>query len=139
VLNVDDYLARATFPDEIGRYNYGVDIHAGKATPEAYAKFHEEHKGATFRYNAGETYGIPYRILLPKGLENVYVAGRCVSTDRHVQSSIRVMPGCYITGQAAGVAAALAAAADGGTRGVDVGEVQRRLVALGGYLPNCGG
>ena len=48
------------------------------------------------------------------------------------------MPGCYITGQAAGMAAALAVECKTGTRGVDVGQLQTRLKALGGYLPNAG-
>ncbi|HEO71356.1 MAG TPA: FAD-dependent oxidoreductase, partial [Candidatus Hydrogenedentes bacterium] len=70
-------------------------------------------------------------------LSNVLVAGRCISTDRHMQSSIRVMPCCYITGQAVGVAAAMAAEGGLGTRGVAVGELQRRLKGMGAYLPHC--
>jgi hypothetical protein len=50
--------------------------------------------------------------------------------------SIRVMPGCFITGQAAGVAAALTADAQKGTRAVRVPELQRRLKAMGAFLPN---
>lgn len=58
------------------------------------------------RLGTGESYGIPYRTLLPQKLDNVLVAGRCTSTDRAMQASVRVMPGCYITGQAAGLASA---------------------------------
>jgi hypothetical protein len=47
------------------------------------------------------------------------------------------MPGCFITGQAAGVAAALAAAGNGDTRAVTVPELQRRLKALGAFLPHA--
>ena len=46
--------------------------------------------------------------MLPKNLNNVLTCGRCVSADRYVHASIRVIPACYITGQAAGIAAALA-------------------------------
>jgi len=88
------------------------------------------------RYRDGESYGIPYRILTPRGLDNVLVAGRCVSADRFLQGSIRVMPGCYITGQAAGVAAALAADHNVSTRVVNMRGLQQRLKALGAYLPN---
>jgi len=88
------------------------------------------------RLGPGESYGIPYRILTPKGLRNVLVAGRCVSTDRNMQASIRVMPGCYITGQAAGVAAAMAAQADADTRSIEIRELQTRLKDMGAYLPN---
>ena len=134
VLNLDDFHKRAVFEDEIGRYNYPVDLHA--ATPDAkdYDNFAREFK--SLRYGKGESYGIPYRSLLPRGLENTLVAGRCVSTDRAMQGSLRVMPGCYITGQAAGMAAALAVEGKTGVRGVAVRELQRRLKNAGGYLPN---
>ena len=134
VLNLNDFNNRASFDDEIGRYSYPVDIHAGKADKESYMKFHKEH--TTLRYGKGESYGIPYRSLLVKGFSNLLTAGRCISTDRYMQSSIRVMPGCYITGQAAGTAAAIAAQKDTDTRGIDIRELQRKLVALGGFLPN---
>ena len=134
VLNLEDFKSRATFSDEIGRYSYAVDIHAAKpdmASYQRYAKeFHE------LRYGKGESYGIPYRSLVPQKLRNVLVAGRCISTDRYLQSSIRVMPGCFITGQAIGVAAALAAKQDCDARRVPVVELQRRLKAMGAYLPN---
>jgi hypothetical protein len=132
-MTLADFLQRASFPDEIGRYSYPVDIHASNTDAGSFEKFMNEH--TNLRYGEGENYGIPYRALTPRGLINVLVAGRCISTDRYMQSSVRVMPGCYITGQAAGVAAALAA---DDVHAVDVAEVQRRLVALGGYLPNCG-
>lgn len=134
VLVLDDFLKRATFDDEIGRYAYPVDIHASDPSKESFAKFEKEHTG--YRYGKGESYGIPYRILTPKGLNNVLVAGRCVSTDRYMQSSIRVMPGCYITGQAAGVAAAIAAEKNTDIRGFEVKELQQRLKDMGAYLPN---
>ena len=70
-------------------------------------------------------------------LRNVLVAGRCVSSDRYLQGSIRVMPGCYITGQAAGVAAAIAVEQETDTRGFAVSELQGRLKDMGAYLPNC--
>ena len=88
------------------------------------------------RYKKGESYGIPYRILTPLKLDNVLVAGRCVSADHMVHGSIRVMPGCFITGQAAGVAAAMAAESNVSTHAVPIKQLQQRLKALGGYLPN---
>ncbi len=136
VLDIADFRNRAVFDDEIGRYCYPVDIHPSKPDPELYAAFEEEFR-RDLRYGKGESYGIPYRILTPVGLNNVLVAGRCVSSDRYIQGSIRVMPGCYITGQAAGMAAALAVENDTHTRGIDVGELQRRLVAMGAHLPNA--
>lgn len=137
VLNLDDFLARATFDDEIGRFCYPVDIHPD-ADEESFKKFEEDHY-KNLRYGKGESYGIPYRILLPKGLNNVLVAGRCVSTDRSVQASIRVMPGCYITGQAAGTAASIAVKEEKSPREIDVKKLQAQLKKDGAYLPNFKG
>jgi len=53
-----------------------------------------------------------------------------------MQASIRVMPGCYITGQAAGVAAAMTARGEGDTRRIATRELQTRLKGMGAYLPN---
>jgi hypothetical protein len=65
------------------------------------------------------------------------VAGRCVSTDRPMQGSLRVMPGCYLTGQAAGAAAAIASAQDLSVHDVPFDALKTRLLALGAYLPNA--
>lgn len=136
VLNLQDYIGRASFPDEIGRYAYSIDIHPlrpGKDTYEQHRKEFDE----TYRYKKGESYGIPYRILTPRKLDNVLVAGRCVSSDVRVHGSIRVMPGCWITGQAAGVAAAMASRQACAPRAIDVKDLQRRLKGLGAFLPNA--
>jgi len=140
VLSIDDFRRRATFQDEIGRYCYPVDIHPAKPDAASYAKFEEEFR-RDLRYREGESYGVPYRILTPRGLSNVLVAGRCVSSDRYLQGSIRVMPGCYITGQAAGVAAAMGAAAgsEPDVHAVEVPELQAKLAKLGAHLPNFKG
>ena len=87
----DDWRARRQFDDEIGRNCYYIDIHKSGAVPVFYKK--------------GESHGIPYRCLTPKGLKNVLVAGRCISTDEEAFGSLRVMPPCLVTGEAAGMAA----------------------------------
>ena len=135
VLNLEDFKSRADFPDEIGRYNYAVDIHAAKPDLASYQRYAEDFQN--LRYGQGESYGIPYRCLVPQKLSNVLVAGRCVSTDRYLQSSLRVMPGCFITGQAIGVAAAICARQDCDPRSVAAADLQRRLKDMGAYLPNC--
>ncbi len=134
-LNIDDFQRRAVFPDEIGRFAYPVDLHATRPTAEKAAAFEEEFR--SLRYQPGESYGIPYRCLLPQGLENVLVAGRCISSDRAIQGSVRVMPGCFITGQAAGTAAALAIGSRRTPREVPPAELQGTLKHLGAWLPNA--
>jgi len=136
VLCVEDFKRRATFDDEIGRYSYPVDVHPPKPGKRAFEEFTKEF-GEELRYSDGESYGIPYRSLLPKGVANCLVAGRCISCDREMQGSVRVMPGCFITGQAAGTAAALGVEKSLDARSVDVSELQGRLKAMGAYLPNC--
>jgi hypothetical protein len=73
---------------------------------------------------------------VPVSFSNVLVAGRCIGTDRQMQASVRVMPGCFITGQAAGTAAALACDTQD-VRQVDTSELQSALKNLGAYLPNA--
>ncbi len=133
VMTLDDYVKRANFPDEIGRYAYPIDIHPSSADAAAYER-HREEFDRLYRYKKGESYGIPYRILCAKGVKNLLVAGRCVSTDQKVQASIRVMPACYITGQAAGFAAAQAAAGAGDVHALDVSRLQASLRDFGAYL-----
>jgi len=137
VLDLYDFKNRAVFDDEIGRYCYPVDIHAAQPSDESFANFMREF--TELRYQPGESYGIPYRSLLPRGLRNVLVAGRCVSSDRYIQGSLRVMPGCYVTGQAVGAAAALSLAHAGEVRAISTAALQSRLLELGAYLPNARG
>lgn len=134
-LVMSDFLNRASFPDEIGRYAYPVDIHSSTNDEEGYRQYAETFRN--MRYGKGESYGIPLRSLLVKGFANLLVAGRCICTDRAMESSVRVMPGCFITGQAAGIAAAVACEqTETDIHRLPVGEVQKRLSAMGAYLPN---
>lgn len=131
-LVLEDFKARRDFPDEIGRYNFPADIHPARPSREQV----EEHK-RVFRGTAcgrGESYGIPYRVLLPQKVNNLLTCGRCVSTDRHVHASLRVIPGCWITGQAAGMAGAMAAKANCTPRQIDVQLLRDRLREAGGYF-----
>lgn len=84
---------------------------------------------------AGESFGVPYRCLIPKGLDNVLVAGRCISTDRRTNGSVRIMACCLNTGEAAGIAAAMSAAKSSDVRGVDTEVLRSTLKKHGGYLP----
>lgn len=81
-----------------------------------------------------EPYYIPYRALLPLNVENLLVAGRCISCEREVSSAVRVMPPCFALGQAAGVAAAMAVKEECSPKAIDVKQLVDTLVADGVYL-----
>ncbi len=129
ILGEQDFLERASFDDEIGRYCYPIDMHPATPDPELFDKFREEFL-KKYKYGRGESYGIPYRSLISAKNDNLLVAGRCVSCDQKMQGSIRVMPGCFITGQAAGMAAAIASAEKTDARGFDVNKLLEKLEKL---------
>lgn len=134
LLTVDDWLERRKFRDEIARNAYFIDIHVSRE--EARVRGNDCAEKRFPHYEPGESHGIPYRCLTPKGLRNVLVAGRCVSADRPVQGSIRVMPVCLVMGEAAGMAAAHAVrhhASD--VHAVDTDRLRERLRQEGAYLP----
>lgn len=137
-LTMDDYFARRSFPDEIGRNCYYIDVHHNPAQSDAAksTEGYERHAQAhDHRYGPGESHGIPYRCLLPKGLDNLLIAGRSISCDRPVQGSVRVMPPCLVTGEAAGLAAAMAVETATSPGAIDVDRLRARLKAHGAYLP----
>ena len=135
VLTLDDYMARRSFADEICRNCYPVDIHTTREEAEAGDAVEVMHRFENYR--KGESHGIPYRSLTPKGLLNVLVAGRCISTDRPVQASTRVMPVCLVMGEAAGVAAAQAVRDTAGdVHAIDTRALRTTLKRHGAYLPD---
>lgn len=79
-------------------------------------------------------YDIPFRCLVPKNIDGLLVAGRCISSDYLADNSLRLIVPCLATGQAAGVAAALAARQDCHPRHVAVDEVRESLLKQGVYL-----
>jgi glycine/D-amino acid oxidase-like deaminating enzyme len=97
VLTADEILSATRFDDQIARCGAPIeDHHAGDDTRWLYLE-------------DGATYGIPFRSLLPQGLDNVVVAGRCFSATHDAHASARSMGTCMAMGQAAGTAAALSA------------------------------
>lgn len=122
-LTADDLLSARKFDDVIARGSYPVDIH----NPEG--------KGTVLkRIPPDEAYDIPLRSLLPKGVERLVVAGRCISGTHEAHSSYRVMPISMATGQAAGVCAALAARRGESPREVPTAQVQDELQRQGANL-----
>jgi hypothetical protein len=75
----------------------------------------------------GRDYYTPYRALLPKGIDQLLVAGRHYSATSSAQKISREIPPCMAMGEAAGVAAAMALSAGGLVRDIDVLALQRRL------------
>lgn len=136
VLTLQDYLDRRSFPDEICRNSYFIDVHWAKEEAGRQAKDNAGWEAKTFRYEKGESHGIPYRCLTPKGLSNVLVAGRSISCDQIVQGSVRVMPVCLAMGEAAGVAAGMAYSGKNvDVHQVDVKSLRGKLLKYGAYLP----
>ncbi len=117
-LTVDDLKSLARFPDGIAVANYDIDIH----NPEGAGTSH-------YYFGAGEWYEIPYRCLIPKGMKNLLVAGRCISSTHEAQASYRIMPYCCEVGQAAGVAVSVAKKSRCDTRDVDTEAVREILRA----------
>ena len=122
-LTAEDLLSARKFDDAVAQGSYPVDIH----NPEG--------KGTVLRkIPAGEAYDIPLRSLIPREIEGLVVAGRCISGTHEAHSSYRVMPIAMATGHAAGVAAALASRGAMPIRGVPVADVQAELLRQGATL-----
>jgi hypothetical protein len=126
-LTAADVLEARKFDDVIARGAYPIDIHnpAGSGT-------------ILKRLPPGEAYDIPLRCLLPRGVERLVVAGRCLSGTHEAHSSYRVMPIAMATGQAAGVCAALAARTGKDPHDLPAAQVQRELARQGANLRGVG-
>lgn len=137
---LDDYRNTRSFDDEICRCAYGADVHSGREESIAVSNMNEEDyfkfiESVMLDLNKGESFGLPYRCLTPKDLKNVLVAGRCISTDRRANGSVRIMACCLNTGEAAGIAAAMAFNDGNNIHDVDIKLLRDRLRQHGGYLP----
>ena len=77
---------------------------------------------------------IPYGALVPEKLDGLLAVGRHVSCDRNSHGFMREIPQCWLTGQAAGVAAAIAVKDGVEVRAVDIGSLQGELLRQGVYL-----
>jgi 2-polyprenyl-6-methoxyphenol hydroxylase-like FAD-dependent oxidoreductase len=118
-LTGEDVLAARRFDDGIARCGAPIeDHHVGRDTRWAYIP------------DSG-TYTIPFRCLLPAGLEGIVVAGRCLSSSHDAHASARSIGTCMAMGQAAGTAAALAVAARSTPRAVPAALLRERLDADG--------
>ena len=124
VLTTDDVLNGNVPEDSILLAANSIDVH-GRFGPMSNEYVTVEH---------GEYYGVPYRCLVPLGVENLLVAGRSVSATSEAAGAIRVMPPCMALGQAAGTAAALALKTGATPRTVDRKALLDTLKAQGACL-----
>ncbi len=121
VLNRDDVLACRRFDDAIAVASYPIDIHR------------PGDNDCTLEW-CGDCYDIPYRCLVPLKIENLIVAGRCISTTHEAMGAIRVMATCMAMGEAAGRAAAQAIERKVTPRQINVEQLRHTLLERGAYL-----
>lgn len=133
-LSFDDYISRRSFPDQIGVFNKFIDVHPYSTDEEEFERFMREKKSSG-RLKPGEYFGIPYSILVPKGWRNLWVAGRCTSSDVKVHGSIRVQPAASMMGQAAGTAAVQAIRTGQSANDLDTELLVTTLRDWNAYLP----
>ena len=127
-ISAGEYVSAFRYPDSISRGAHPIDIHVAGGPAQ----------NITFLKTPAY---VPYRALYAPGFPNLLAAGRCISADKTAFASLRVQASCMGTGQAAGVAAAMAAAACSDAacvadvRTVDTAALIRRLRAMGAVLP----
>jgi FAD-dependent oxidoreductase family protein len=114
VITEEDALSGKSFEDAVTSCRYMIDVHPIDDTEVG-------------RYDNHPPFDIPYRSLVPLKVENLLLAGRCVSSDRVAQSALRISGTCMSTGEAAGTAAALSVKMDQSPRALD-GKLVRELL-----------
>jgi len=120
-MTAEEYMSGYRYEDSISRGAHPIDIHATKGSSQV-THFLEQ---AAY---------VPYRALIAQNYPNLIVAGRCLSADRKAFASMRVQASCMGTGQAAGVAAAMAAKCSCDVQNVDVEALVARLKQIGAAL-----
>jgi len=120
-LGREDILASAKFDDAIGLNAWPMEMHADGRIEWAFP-----------RDEANAYNHLPWRMLVPRTVDNLLVAGRCASMTHEGQSAARASGGCFVMGQAAGTAAAALGGASFAE--VDVPALQKKLVADGADL-----
>jgi len=125
-LTRDDVLTARRFGDEIALCGAPIEDHgSGRGTAWDYVE-------------NGGVYGIPYRTLLPAGIDGLLVAGRCFSATHDAHASARSMATCMAMGEAAGIAAAMAARDGTSPRAVDPALLRAALLERGALLEPVG-
>ncbi|WP_218103740.1 FAD-dependent oxidoreductase [Paenibacillus hemerocallicola] len=122
------YVSGYVWPDAVCYSFYPIDLHH-------HSGFHIEQKMIA----PGIVPTLPYRALIPKGSDDLLVAGRCVSGDRMANSAFRVQASCMATGQAAGMAAAIAVDRNCSVRAVPITQLREELERFGAIVPKDAG
>ncbi len=122
VLTVEDILNGRTFPDTISQHYSNFDA---AAFPDSRLLLIGDAKGPRFNTD------LPYRCLLPKGLDGILVLGLGASAQRDAMTLIRMQADLQNQGYAAGMAAAEAARLGGHTRAINVKALQKKLIGEG--------
>jgi hypothetical protein len=125
VLTEFDMKESREWPDAIGYGSFFIDIHSLDGPGMADTQWYPP---------KGFKYQIPYSILVPKEIDNILTAGRCVSVTHVALGSIRVMVQCILTGEAAGAAAALSLEQGVTPRHVDIAALRATLREAGNIL-----
>jgi len=124
VLTESDVLECASFDDTVGVNGWPLELHLKGDVEFRWPKIPES-RG----FNQ-----LPYRMTVPLGIDNLWVAGRCASMSHEAQSAARVTGACFVMGQAAGTAAHLALKSNVDAAGVDIPALQARLETDGAWL-----
>jgi hypothetical protein len=123
ILTEEDAVSGRRFEDSIGRCAYLIDLHDPRG------------KGVDFtQISKGGYYDIPYRCLIPKGVDNLVVAGRCISCTHLALGSVRCITSCFVTGEAAGTAAAISIKGQISVKEVKTNKIQEKLRDAGAII-----
>jgi hypothetical protein len=128
-LNLSDLFFEQCFPDTIGKTRSHYDNHA-----RDYALESDQARifcDVTGNWKTALEADVPYGALIPRGIDGLLMAGRCISMTHDAAQAVRMIKDMHRIGEAAGVAAALAARDEVGVREIDVAELQRELVKSG--------
>lgn len=128
LLTAEECMAEARFADMVAACGYPVDIHS----PTGAGTRLEHIPGSGY-------YHIPYRCLVARDRDNLLMGSRCISATHEAHASYRVMPPVSAIGQAAGVAAALAARRAGAVRAVEAKEIRAVLRGQGQFVEEVAG
>ena len=123
-LKVDDLLNGVVPEDSVFLAANSVDVHGGKDNPLA----------TSYTMINANWYGVSYRCLVAKGVENLLLAGRCLSGEPAAAGAVRVIPPCMAMGQAAGTAAALCVKTGATPRALDAAKLVATLRAQKAFL-----